>query len=261
MSTPSAYRMSPAFYYKNEMNERRTMSRSPSSLRMKVVAHRPLRNAVMALVAILVAVVIGLSGFWMGRDQYGISHATDGAAVDEPAAKRIIELERKLADVQLSQVVDGDANESLRQTIKSLRDELSASQDEVLFYRQLMAPSEAQRGLRVEKLELKQGATPAEVKYHLLLTQVAEKNDWAAGTVTVDVVGVSDNEQVVLPLTEMTQVESYPLAFKFRYFQDFTGTLTIPDGLKPEQVVVSAAMSGKDGKRVQKTFSWTLEEE
>ena len=34
----------------------------------------------------------------------------------------------------------------------------------------------------------------------------------------------------MLPLTEMlTQVETYPLAFKFRYFQDFTGTLTVPD--------------------------------
>jgi hypothetical protein len=236
------------------------MSRSPSSLRMKVVAHRPLRTAVMALVAMLVAVAIGFFGFWMGR-HHGISDSTGIVATDESSAQRIVELERKLADVQLSQVVDGDADESLRQTIKSLRDELSASQDEVLFYRQLMAPSEAQRGLRVEKLELTPGATPAEVKYHLLLTQVAEKNDWAAGTVTVDVVGTSDNEQVVLPLTEMTQVESYPLPFKFRYFQDFTGTLTIPDGLKPEQVVVLAAMAGKDGKRVQKTFSWTLEEE
>jgi hypothetical protein len=236
------------------------MSRSPSSLRMKVVAHRPLRNAVMALLAVLVALAIGLFGFWTGRHGE-IADSAGAGSIDQSSAQRVVELERKLADVQLSQVVDGDANESLRQTIKSLRDELSASQDEVLFYRQLMAPSEAQRGLRVEKLELTPGATPAEVKYHLLLTQVAEKNDWAAGIVTVDVVGTSNNEQVVLPLTEMTQVESYPLPFKFRYFQDFTGTLTIPDGLKPEQVVVLAAMAGKDGKRVQKTFSWTLEEE
>jgi hypothetical protein len=35
----------------------------------------------------------------------------------------------------------------------------------------------------------------------------------------------------------------------------------VPEGLKPEQVVVTAATSGKDGKRVQKTFSWTLEED
>ena len=226
---------------------------------MKVVAHRPLRNAVLAVLVLIVAIAIGLFGFWLGRGH--LLSPIAGDAGHEAVARRVVELERQLADVQLSQVVDGDANESLRQTIKSLRDELSASQGEVLFYRQLMAPSEAQRGLRVEKLELTQGAIPTEVHYRLLLTQVSETNDWASGTVTVDLVGTSGSEQVVLPLTEMTSVESYPLSFKFRYFQDFTGTLAIPDGLKPEQVVVAAATSGKDGKRVQKTFSWTLEED
>jgi len=230
---------------------------------MKVVAHRPLRNAVLVAIAVIVVAGVGFAGYLIGRGQLGSVAAAIGttSAADALAEQRVVELERKLADIQLSQVVDVDASESLRQTIKSLRDELSASQDEVLFYRQLMAPSEAQKGLRVEKLELSSGPSPTEVKYRLLLTQVSDKNVWASGTVTVDIVGTSANEQVVLPLTEMTQVETYPLAFKFRYFQDFTGTLAIPDGLKPEQIVVAAATSGKDGKRVQKTFSWTLEED
>jgi len=232
------------------------MARSNFPWRMKVVADRPMRNAV---IAVIVAIVIGLAGYWMGRE-HNPYKSLDGAAVDA-AAERVVELERKLADIQLSQVVDGDANESLRQTIKSLRDELSAAQDEVLFYRQLMAPSEAQRGLRVEKLELSTGASAAEVKYRLLLTQVTDRADWINGTVSLDVVGTSGGEQVVQPLTEMSQVESYPLSFKFRYFQDFTGTLVVPEGMRPEQVVVTATTSGKDGKRVQKTFSWTLEEE
>lgn len=239
------------------------MRRSIHSLRMKVVAHRPLRNAVLAGIVLIVVAAVGLAGYLLGRGQstFAATSIVGAASENASAEQRAVELERKLADIQLSQVVDGDANESLRQTIKSLRAELSASQDEVLFYRQLMAPSEAQRGLRVEKLELNPGAGPTEVKYRLLLTQVSDKNDWATGTVTVDVVGTSASEQVVLPLTEMTQVESYPLSFKFRYFQDFTGTLVIPEGLKPEQVVVTAATSGRDGKRVQKTFSWTLEED
>ena len=223
------------------------MSRSIHSLRMKVVAHRPLRNAVLAAVGLIVVAGVGFACYLMGRGHVTAAASSIVGATSENASaeQRAVELERKLADIQLSQVVDGDANESLRQTIKSLRDELSASQDEVLFYRQLMAPSEAQRGLRVEKLELNPGTSPSEVKYRLLLTQVSDKNDWATGTVTVDIVGTSANEQVVLPLTEMTQVESYPLAFKFRYFQDFTGALVIPEGLKPEQVVVTAATSGK----------------
>ena len=231
------------------------MIRDKIPWRMKVVADRPVRNAA---IAAALAFAIGVAGYW-----FGVHHATSTLpiAADDSAADRIVELERKLADVQLSQVVDGDANESLRQTIKTLRDQLSASQEEVLFYRQLMAPSEAQRGLRIEKLELTSGATASEVRYRLLLTQVADRLDWLNGVLTIDIVGTAANGQVVLPLTEMSQVETYPLNFKFRYFQDFAGTLTVPDGMKPEQIVVTAATNGKDVKRVQKTFEWALEEE
>ncbi len=226
--------------------------------RMKVVAHRPMRNAAFACV---LAVAIAFAGYWLGIHHAERVGPRERLVDNSSAPERVVDLERKLADMRLSQRVDGEANESLRQTIKSLRDQLSASQEEVLFYRQLMAPSEAQRGLRIEKLELTPGATDTEVRYRLLLTQVADRPDWINGVINVDIVGTSANEQVVLPLTEMSQVDTYPLAFKLRYFQEFTGTLVIPDGMKPEQVVVSAAMAGKGAKRVQKTFSWTLEEE
>ncbi len=238
------------------------MNRSNSPPRMKVVVHRPVRSLVIATIALVTALLIASLGYWLGRGQTPLTFRADDdfEARYEEKAQEAVDLERKLADIQLSQVVDTDASESLRQTIKSLRDELSASRDEVLFYRQLMAPSEAQRGLRIEKLELTAGSNPAEVNYRLLLTQVAERNDWATGSVTVDIVGSLENEQVVLPLTEMTHVESYPLGFRFRYFQDFTGSLVIPTGLKPAQLVVTAASSGKGAKRVQKTFNWALEE-
>ncbi len=235
------------------------MNRASSSLRMKVVAHRPARKALTILIALPIAAAIGYGGYWIGAQHRATAGGSD-AVNDRSSQERVVELERKLADIQLNQVVDGDASESLRQTIKSLRDELAASQDEVLFYRQLMTPEGAQRGLRVEKLELSSGGEPGEFNYRLLLTQAAAKNSWASGKVTIEVVATSDNGQVVLPLTELTPVESYPLSFKFRYFQAFSGTLTVPDGVEPEQVVVAATMAGRNGKRVEKTFNWTLQE-
>ena len=160
------------------------MNRASSALRMKVVAHRPLRNALVVLMVLFVVAAIGYVGYWIGRE-HSVPMAkwvVPPASNDRSAPQRVVELERKLADIQLNQVVDGDASESLRQTIKSLRDQLSASQDEVLFYRQLMAPSVAQRGLQIEKLELSRGATPTEFKYRLLLTQAAAKKTRRSAT-------------------------------------------------------------------------------
>ena len=237
------------------------MNRSELPRRFKVVADRPIRPIVALILATIAIAVIAAGGYWFGLRQQGTGflarEPNDVARLRQHAQ----DLERQLADIQLSKVVDRDSNESLRQTIKSLRDELSSAQEEVLFYRQLMAPSEAQRGLRIEKFELNPGQTANEINYRLLLTQVVERHDWASGVVTVDVAGSWDNEQVVLPLTELAKLDSYPLPFRFRYLQDFTGVLAIPDGLTPERVIVSAATTGKNGKRIQRTFNWTLEED
>lgn len=224
------------------------------------MADRPIRPIVAAAL-IVAALVIAAGGYALGLYQRDTSFRLFEPNDVKHLRQHATELERQLADIRLSQVVDHDSNESLRQTIKSLRDDLSAAQEEVRFYRQLMAPSEAQRGLRVEKFQLNPGQNADEIKYRLLLTQVVERHDWASGVVTVDVAGSWDNEQVVLPLTELTKLDSYPLRFRFRYLQDFTGVLTIPEGLTPERVIVTAATSGKQGKRIQRTFNWTLEED
>jgi Family of unknown function (DUF6776) len=237
------------------------VNRSELPRRVKVVADQPIRPIVAVTLVVVAALVIAAGGYSLGIYQRGASFEAFESSDVKHLRQRATELERQLADIQLSQVVDHDSNESLRQTIKSLRDELSAAQEEVLFYRQLMAPSEAQRGLRIEKFELNPGQSASEINYRLLLTQVVERHDWASGVVTVDIAGSWDNEQVVLPLTELTKLDSYPLPFRFRYLQDFTGVLAIPDGLTPERVIVTAATSGKQGKRIQRTFNWTLEED
>jgi hypothetical protein len=229
--------------------------------RVKVVADRPIRPVLALTLAVIAIVIIAGGGYTLGLYQRGTPLAVFEPKEVAHLRQHAMELERQLADIQLSKVVDRDSNESLRQTIKSLRDELSAAQEEVLFYRQLMAPSEAQRGLRIEKFELNPAQTANEINYRLLLTQVVERHDWASGVVTVDVAGSWGDEQVVLPLTELTKLDSYPLPFRFRYLQDFTGILAIPDGLTPERVIVTAATTGKQGKRIQRTFNWTLEED
>ena len=98
------------------------MSRGISSLRMKVVAHRPLRNAVMLLIGLAVVIGVGFAGYWFGRGELGAAATAIIGTTSENASaeQRVVELERKLADIQLSQVVDGDASESLLHAHSSL---------------------------------------------------------------------------------------------------------------------------------------------
>jgi hypothetical protein len=221
----------------------------------------------MRRLALLVGMVFALvaaafAGNYLGRTQteQKLSEAPDLEQRYSEAIARITELEQSLADRSLAVTVDSDAEVQLRATIKELRDQLADRREELRFYRQLMAPSQAQRGLRIERLDLIGGGGGRVVEYRLMLTQVVDRHDWVKGTLSVEIQGTEGESQRVLSLTDLATVDAYPLPFRFRYFQDFSGTLTLPDGLTPDRVVVTATTPGKDAKRVQRTFAWTVKE-
>ena len=129
-------------------------------------------------------------------------------------------------------------------------------QQEVTFYKSLMDPGSLVQGLQITELELAPGGTPLEYRFQLLLTQVAQRRSYIAGDVRVDVIGQQgeDPAEVVLSLTEMTEVAKYPLKFKFRYFQDLSGSMTLPEQFVPKRVLITAQQQGKQAQ--QQTFPW-----
>jgi hypothetical protein len=229
---------------------------------LRVVEVRPGRRALLIALVGAIVIAIAIAGYELGRShtERRLAEAREMETALARARETITELERRLADHELSRTVDGSAQEELRQSIKSLRDELAESREELRFYRQLMAPSEAERGLRVERLELWSRSGGQAVSYRVLLTQVVDRHQWLTGTVRLEVRGLQEDAEQVLPLTDLGWSEAYPLAFKFRYFQDLSGTLLLPDGFRPTAVTVVAEISGANGKRVERAFPWNVQE-
>jgi hypothetical protein len=229
---------------------------------LRVVEVRPGRRVALigALAAVLLATAMGAYELGRSHTEHRLAEAAEMEVSLADARETIVDLERRLADYDLSRAVDGDAQEQLRQTIKTLRDELAEGREELRFYRRLMAPSDAERGIRVERLELWSRNGSAAIGYRLLLTQVVDRHDWVAGTVRVEVAGHSGLDEQVLSLTDLGVSEAYPLPFRFRYFQDIAGTISLPEGFVPEKVTVVAETAGKNGKRVERTFGWNVQE-
>jgi hypothetical protein len=232
---------------------------------MVVVERRPVLGAALWLGGALAIAGALYAGWQFGQTGGGgIAAATHDALRDAHAAlqERTVGLERQLADIELGQRVDIETTEQLRLTIKEMGDQRAEIEEEVRFYRQLMAPSEAQRGLRVEKLDLIASGERGEgetVEYRLLLTQVVDRHEFIRGEVNLDVIGSARGAQQVLSLTDLSQPDAYPLEFRFRYFQDFAGKLELPADFEAERVVVTAVSSGRRGKQIQRTFSWNLQ--
>ena len=175
----------------------------------------------------------------------------------EALQARMVSLDAQLIDTRLNEQVMRDATETLRQDLTAAHKNMARLQEEVTFYKGLMAPSSLRKGLQVAELDLTRLGDGAVYDYQLLLTQVALRRSFIAGEVRIDVIGHthdSPDAEAVLSLTDLSDMKTYPLKFRFRYFQDFAGRLALPEGFSPERVLVTANQNGKDPLQV--TFPW-----
>jgi len=233
----------------------------------RVVAHRPAQRAVLAFCVALVVLAAAAFGYWLGlaKRDLDVTYLQALETRERALEARVDALNRELADSRLTQTVDSQAAQSLRETIAEMRDRLAGLREEVTFYKSLMAPSSLERGLQIAELDLASGEAGNEFTYQLLLTQAEERRSWVQGRVEVEVRGVrgggdGSGAEEALPLSAISEVEDYPMRFRFRYFQDFSGRLTLPDGFRPQAVVVTATPSGGGAERTERRFDWIVQQ-
>jgi hypothetical protein len=219
---------------------------------------RPLLR--LALVAVLLAAVA--LGYWLGLRTAAIDrdylHALERIKDSQESA--IAELNRELVDARLGQSVGEQAAQALRGAVSELRSEVAGLQEEVTFYKSLMAPSSLTKGLQIADLQLFGAEDGTDFAYQLLLTQAQVRRDWVQGSVALSVRGVAPEAgpetERLLSFADLDADGTYPLKFRFRYFQQLTGQVRLPTGFRPLEVLVTATPSGRGGEVLERTFPW-----
>lgn len=224
--------------------------------RMRVVAVRPGLGFLRGLGAVVVGVALLAVGFLVRDLVPAEADAVEAAPAGD--VDRFGDLD--LSTVRLATVVEAGANERLRRTIKELRDRIGALEEEARFYRRLVAPSEAERGFRIERLTIEGTPQPARYAYRLLLTQIVDRHDWIEGDVLVELSGERQGEPERHAVADLVSDEDFASGFRFLYFQEFSGEFSLPDGFVPRAVAVTAQVRDDAGTRIRESFDWLVEE-
>jgi hypothetical protein len=58
---------------------------------------------------------------------------------------------------------------------------------------------------------------------------------------------------------ELRDDKQNSIRFRFRYFQNIDGELTVPEGFEPREIMVVAKMTGRNNQRLEKKFDWQLD--
>lgn len=160
---------------------------------------------------------------------------------------------QKMAERQVE--VLRQANNLLRQEESNRQAEMQRLQGEVDFYQRLAGTSGSQEGLAVYELELQTTASPQVYRFVLTLTQNLRRSTIVSGTASLELEGTRQDQPVTLKWRDLSSNTSRP-EFRFKYFQQLDGYLTVPEDFQPERLLVSLNAKGSS-KSPGRDFSWT----
>ncbi|RMF13652.1 MAG: hypothetical protein D6758_12820 [Gammaproteobacteria bacterium] len=233
--------------------------------KLRVVEDDPgkrLRSHLYAWLAVIVTLCAAAAGgWWVGAGQLQTWKSRTDIAQTRAAALEAEreQLAREVARLERLHQVDQVAIEELRQSLEQLEADRRQMQQDIAFYKGILAPSSGKTGLSIQKFELEQGADERHWPYKLVLTQLGNNKQRINGQVTLSVEGEMEGKRRILSLRELAGTEKLGMPFGFRYFQEFKGELKLPEGFVPRQVQIVAQSRGKKATKVEKAFDWPKE--
>jgi multidrug efflux pump subunit AcrA (membrane-fusion protein) len=179
---------------------------------------------------------------FLGRELSAISERYKRVQARQTVLERETEILRK-------------ANLLLREEESQRQAELNQLQGELDFYRRLAGIGGEQTGLAVYEAELGATDSPRVFQFVLTLTQNIRRASIISGTLGIDVEGTLDHRPVTLDWSQLSDGEETRLSFRFKYFQQLVGYLTLPENFSPTRLIVTLEVTDQR-KPVSRAFDW-----
>ena len=231
-----------------------------------VVPYRPGRRILFTWL-LLTGVAVSAAGGW-GYAYYTTVLAQQG----EQAEKRELSsqltdlrqeneaLKRQIAILDRSSAVDQQTGAELQETLTALRQRVAQLEEDVLFYRQVVEEEADETGLVIGQLDIDATRSPDRYRYKLVMRQQdADGDTYLTGHVNFNLVGQLQDQQVVLPLRDLSEFEDeLDIRLRFKYFQSIEGELALPEGFQPDRIQIAAVATEPVSKRINEDFGWVV---
>lgn len=224
--------------------------------------HNPWQSVRLFLYMVILITLTGAGGYYFGmfdsveRIRNLSAQANRLADELEQNKQKTLQLTQRVGMLQKGNEVDKEAAQGVRQTIKELKAQITTLEEEVSFYKGIMVPTQKDKGLRVNKVNI-HALGARRYRYSVTISQVADNSTYIQGVAAINVVGVRGGNKVILPLRDLdADINSLGVKFRFRYFQEIAGEILLPKDFEAHQLQVVLQSSGRKAQRVEETTRW-----
>ena len=228
-----------------------------------VIRHRPGYRIRRTLILLAFSVIAAIIGYTTGMAQGGFRFSTAEESSERFSSQadqlrtENRKMSQQLVNLERGRAVDEQALNQARRTIVALETELASLQSELVFYKNIMAPSESTRGLQIDRLTMRSAGAAGVFDFMVVLVQRGDNKSYLSGSAEVSVTGLRDEQRETIALKDLSSdIDNTDIKLRFRYFQEVKGRLRLPDDFKPLEVQVMAKRDGSDSAKVELTFDW-----
>ncbi len=231
-----------------------------------VVQHRPGKNASIVAVLLVLLVVSCSLFFWLGGQSYR-EELTELTAELSELKQQFQELDKnyqsasqQLANQTLGAEVDRQAVEEIRAVVREHKQTITELNEEITFYKGLMAPTERERGLGIRSWEIYPTNDPDRYQFKLVMQQLALNHTVLTGSVSIILVGKQAGIEESYSIDQLSeQVQAKDVRLRFKYFQYIDGELQLPPGFTVDRVDIVARASRPKSVQVEKHYGWIVQ--
>ncbi|UUD62917.1 hypothetical protein D16iCDA_14550 [Pseudomonas seleniipraecipitans] len=226
---------------------------------------RRLRSAlILLLVAAPCAFYLGT--WWQAREMQveGVDSQALQVRLHEQT-RELDELRQRMAVLSSGEQLAQQSNEQSRQTIKLLEEQNFKQQQELAFYKGVLAPDSRADGLLIRSVDIHPTEQTGLFRFKIMLSRVGKDDKPMKGRLHVQVDGRQAGEAKSLQLRQLSDdlpsgATKQSIPFAFKHLQVIPeggrlGQLRLPEGFEPVQIRIKAEVEG--GKPVERLIEWT----
>jgi hypothetical protein len=233
--------------------------------KLVVTTYAPTRRWVTIILLLLVVggAVYGMFEFGRWRGGFDAPAAwkerRELEAQIESRDATILELRAKIAQLESSTVGQTREREEVQRTIGDLQAQVARANQELAFFRGIVTQNANSAEVKIQQARMVATATANKFRIRVTLVQPMKPDTVVSGVVVLSVDGEVDGKPGRADFATLSGGKRREIPFTFRYLENIEEEVTMPPGMKPEQLLVEVRSSRRGSAPVQQSYVWSVD--
>ena len=182
--------------------------------------------------------------------------------------KKNSDLSKELLHLERKYLLEQESSQIIKAGMTADQKKIAELEKELAFFKAIVSPAKDKKSIYLQSMEIAplpaHDKQIAQYRYKFILAQKIKQKTYTKGSVTIFIKGKKDNKTVKLSMFSLKDSKSDKEAkektftYSFKYFQEFSGIISLPEGMIPQSVDI--IMDSKKKKSIIKLTDLTWSE-